>query len=64
MVFVAMACNVLLGISERRGVTLLVLPVIISIPLFLIADMDSPRGGLVHVAPQNLTSLQQSFGVQ
>ena len=64
MVFVAMACNVLLGISERRGVTLLVLPVIISIPLFLIADMDSPRGGIIHVVPQNLTSLQQSFGEQ
>jgi hypothetical protein len=58
MIFVAVMCNVLLGVSERRGVTLLVLPVIISIPLFLIAGMDSPRGGLIHVVPQNLISLQ------
>jgi hypothetical protein len=62
MFFVAMVCNVLLGVSERRGVTLLVLPVIVSIPLFLIADMDSPRGGFIHVVPQNLISLQQSLG--
>ena len=62
MILVAVACNLLLGVSERRGATLLVLPVVISIPLFLIADMDSPRGGIIRVVPQNLTSLQQSFG--
>ena len=61
MFLVAMACNLLLGISERRGGTLLILPIIISIALYLIADMDSPRGGIIHVVPQNLISLQQSF---
>jgi hypothetical protein len=61
MFLVAMACNLLLGISERRGATLLILPIIVSIALYLIADMDSPRGGIIHVVPQNLISLQQSF---
>jgi hypothetical protein len=27
----------------------------------LIADIDSPRGGLIRVVPQNLISLQQSL---
>jgi hypothetical protein len=62
MILVAIGSNLLLGYSERRGIMLLVLPVIISIPLYLIADMDSPRGGVVRVVPQNLLSLQQSFG--
>lgn len=60
---IAIACNVMLGYSEhrRRAVRLLVLPVIISISLLLIADIDSPRGGLIRVVPENLISLAQSI---
>jgi hypothetical protein len=36
---------------------LLVLPVVVSNIIFLISDIDNPRGGLIHVAPQNLVSL-------
>jgi len=55
--------NFLVGYGEhRRGAPpLLVLPLIISIPLFLIADIDSPRGGVIRVLPQNLMSLSQSL---
>jgi hypothetical protein len=37
-----------------------VLPMVLSISFFLIADIDSPRGGLIEVKPQNLIDLAQS----
>ena len=40
---------------------LLVLPLIVSIAFLLIADIDSPRTGFIHVVPQNLVSLSQSL---
>jgi len=38
-----------------------VLPLIASISFFLIADIDSPRGGAIRVRPQNLEALAQSL---
>jgi hypothetical protein len=38
-----------------------VLPVVLAIAFFLIADIDSPRTGLVHVRPQNLLDVAQSM---
>lgn len=63
---VAIACNLLLGYSERRrgALLLLVLPVIVSISVLLIADIDSPRGGVIRVLPHNLISLSQSLRAQ
>jgi len=60
---VAVGCNFLFGYSQLRlnRVRLLVLPVIISLPFFLIADIDSPRFGFIHVVPQNLLVLQASL---
>jgi hypothetical protein len=46
---------------ERNKVLFLVLPLILAISFFLIADIDSPRGGLIRVKPQNLLSLSQSL---
>jgi hypothetical protein len=40
----------------------MVMPVAVSISLFLISDLDSPRGGAISVMPQNLISLSQSLG--
>jgi hypothetical protein len=42
---------------------MLVLPFIVSISFFLIADIDSPRGGVIRVQPQNLVSLSRSLPV-
>ena len=66
MGLIAISCNVLIGYSERRTrvVLLFVLPVIVSISFLLIADIDSPQGGIVRVSPQNLISLSQSMKVQ
>jgi len=63
MGLVAVACNWLLGYSERRtGERILaVLPLIISVSLFLIADIDSPRAGLIRVVPQNLIAVSESM---
>ena len=61
MALMAMACNAMVGYGARkaagRGGALLVLPLILSTSFFLIADIDSPRGGIIHVVPQNLLSL-------
>ena len=63
MLLIAMACNFLFGYSERRShhLLLLILPVIAALAFFLIADIDSPRGGVIRVAPQNLIALSQSL---
>jgi hypothetical protein len=58
----AVSCSLLFGYGElRTSVFVLILPLIVSISFFLIADLDSPRGGIIHVAPQNLISLFRSM---
>jgi len=65
LLLTAICCNVLVGYGARgAGIgarLLMVLPVVVSISFLLIADIDSPRGGLIHVAPQNLVSLYESL---
>ncbi len=65
MAAIAICCNLLIGYGARRGeakgILLLVLPLILSISFTLIANIDSPRGGMVRVHPQNLESLSQSL---
>ncbi len=64
MGLIAIAANLILGLGERKtdAFLLLVLPVVISIAIFLISDIDSPRGGIIRVLPQNLVALSQSLG--
>ena len=65
---IAIFCNVLVGFSARRakagGLMLLILPLVVAIAFFLIADIDSPRGGIIRVNPQNLVSLAESLRAQ
>lgn len=61
---IAICCNFLAGYCVRRfgGKTkLCILPMIVSISFLLIADIDSPRGGLIRVNPHNLESVSQSL---
>jgi hypothetical protein len=62
---IAIACNLLIGFSAHRVDTkarrYLVLPLIVAIALLLIADIDSPRGGIIRVRPQNLEALTPSL---
>ena len=60
---IALFCNMLLGYGVRRLVVklLMVLPLVVAISFFLIADIDSPRGGVIRVHPQNLHSLRAGW---
>ncbi len=57
--------NLLLGYAARSAGTQRLLPIlmpfIVSISFFLIADIDSPRGGMIRVSPENLISLSRSL---
>jgi hypothetical protein len=63
LMVIAIFCNVLLGYGSRRNeiVLFLILPLAVSISFYLIADIGSPREGLIRVVPQNLISLHQMF---
>ena len=65
MAAIAIGCNLLVGYGSRSakaGSKLLpILPLIVSIAFMLIADIDSPRHGLIRVRPQNLISLAESL---
>jgi hypothetical protein len=65
MVIIAIGCNLLLGYYSRgvKSARLLaILPLFISIAFMLIADIDTPRHGVIRVIPQNLTRVAQSLG--
>lgn len=65
MLTIAVVSNLLVGYGVRSvrvgRKLLLVLPLVVAITFMLIADIDSPRGGLIRVAPQNLHSLEDSL---
>jgi hypothetical protein len=65
MAAMAICSCLLIGYGTRDvkadPILLLVLPLVVSIAFFLIADIDSPRGGVIHVNPQNLASLSESL---
>jgi hypothetical protein len=65
MAAIAICCNGLVGYGARNvkaeGILRLILPLVVAISFFLIADIDSPRGGVIRVNPQNLASLADSL---
>lgn len=65
---VAICGNVLVGYGahhfKSEVVFLMILPAALSVSLFLIADIDSPRGGVIRVSPQNLLSLSDALRAQ
>jgi hypothetical protein len=65
MVAIAICCNLLVGYNahhiERKIIRFFILPLIVSIAFFLIDEMDTPRGGVIRVVPQNLVSLSRSL---
>jgi hypothetical protein len=60
MFAIALLCSWLVGYGVRRPEQrlLTVLPLVVAVSFFLIADIDSPRGGVIRVHPQNLESLR------
>jgi hypothetical protein len=62
MLLIAMLCNAMVGYVVHRlrprGLLLVLLPLVLSIAFALIADIDGPRGGFIHVVPHDLLSLR------
>ena len=58
---IAIFSTLLVGIGLRKGSgfshMLMVLPMVIGIAFFLIADIESPRMGIIRVVPKNLAGL-------
>jgi hypothetical protein len=63
MSVIAFFCNVLIGYGVKRvwSALFFILPLAVAISFLLIADLDSPRRGLIQVEPQDLISLSQSL---
>ncbi len=65
MALIALGCNLLVGYGARQLTSepalLWVLPLAVAISFMLIADLDSPRGGVIRVLPQNLLALASSL---
>jgi len=63
MAVIAIVCNLMIGYGGHRTsrLLLLVVPLAVSVSFFLIADIDSPLGGVIRVHPQNLLSLAQTI---
>lgn len=68
MVTIAICCNSLIGYwahpAKPKTFRFLIFSVIVSIAFLLIADIESPRGGLIRVAPQNLQTVYDSLQAQ
>jgi hypothetical protein len=65
MTLIAMCANLLVGYGARalkaNAGLLLVVPLVVSLAFTLIADIDSPRGGVIRVKPLNLHALADSL---
>ena len=63
---ISIGCCWLIAYRARQTdwIAFLVVPVAVSVSFFLIADLDSPRGGAIRVNPLNLSSLSQSLPTQ
>jgi len=62
---IAIFSSLLIGNNSHktRGPLFFILPLVVSVAFFLISDLDSPRGGLIYVRPQNLRSLSESLTI-
>jgi hypothetical protein len=65
MAIIALCANLLVGYGARGlkagAGLLLIVPLVVSMAFGLIADIDSPRGGVIRVKPQNLHALVDSL---
>jgi hypothetical protein len=68
MAVIAICANLLVGFGARnfkKNIGLfMIFPFVISMSFFLIADIDSPRGGVIRIEPRNLITLQNSLATK
>ncbi len=67
MIVITMCGHAMIGNGARKiraePVLQMVLPLVVSVSFFIIADIDSPRGGVIRVHPENLISLAETLRV-
>ena len=65
---IAICANLLVGFGARNfkhNIALFMMfPFVISVSFFLIADIDSPRGGVIKIEPRNLIQLKNTLNQQ
>lgn len=68
MAAIAVCANLLVGFGARnfeKNISLfMIFPFIISVSFFLIADIDSPRGGVIRIEAKNLVALKNNLTQQ
>jgi hypothetical protein len=65
MIVIAVTCSAMVGYNAHQPTgefrVVFILPAIVAVSFLLIADMASPRLGLIRVAPENLMSMANSM---
>jgi len=65
MAAIALCANILVGFGARnftKNIGLfMIFPFVTAVSFFLIADIDSPRGGVIRIEPRNLITLKQNL---
>jgi hypothetical protein len=68
MTAIALCANLLVGFGARnyeKNIGLfMIFPFVISVSFFLIADIDSPRGGVIRIEARNLVALKNNLSQQ
>ena len=68
MTAIAICANLLVGFGarnfEKNTGLFMIFPFVISVSFFLIADIDSPRGGVIRIEARNLVALKNNLTQQ
>ncbi len=68
MAAIAVCANLLVGFGarnfEKNMGLFMIFPFIVSVSFFLIADIDSPRGGVIRIEARNLVALKNNLTQQ
>jgi hypothetical protein len=68
MAAIAVCANLLVGFGARnfqKNIALfMIFPFVVSVSFFLIADIDSPRGGVIRIEARNLVALKNNLTQQ
>lgn len=68
MAAIAVISHMLIGYgaqnTKSESILMMVLPLVVSVSFLLIADIDSPRSGIIRVTPRDLTALSESIRTQ
>ena len=68
MAAIAVCANLLVGFGARNfqknRALFMIFPFVVSVSFFLIADIDSPRGGVIRIEAKNLVALKNNLTQQ